>query len=252
MAVISFINPKGGSGKTTLSFVLAEQFAQMGNSVCLIDADPNGFVAGWIEGRDAEFGEPPFDVKHVVDTQQIVSAIEEAAESFDVVLVDTEGTANLSITRVLSRTHLAIIPLNASIMDASQANRAVRLLLEEGQMLSRDIEYRLVFSRTSAAIMNATHSALVEDLRKANYPVMKAHLNERRAFRDIFEYNRVIWEMIAGLNELSDEHRSEGRNTEARKVDDVRTGYEKAQVNARTVAEEVTQVLHEIANKEAA
>ena len=45
MAVISVANPKGGSGKTTLTLVLAAQFASQNASVAVIDADPNAFIA---------------------------------------------------------------------------------------------------------------------------------------------------------------------------------------------------------------
>ena len=41
MPIISIANPKGGAGKTTLAFILADQLSINGASVAVVDADPN-------------------------------------------------------------------------------------------------------------------------------------------------------------------------------------------------------------------
>ena len=41
MYVITFANPKGGSGKTTSAMLLAEQIALSGGRVAILDLDPN-------------------------------------------------------------------------------------------------------------------------------------------------------------------------------------------------------------------
>ncbi|MFD2580822.1 ParA family protein [Novosphingobium colocasiae] len=51
MPAISVANPKGGAGKTTLTFVLACELARSGASVAVIDADPNAIIAGWARKR---------------------------------------------------------------------------------------------------------------------------------------------------------------------------------------------------------
>ena len=42
MPIISLLNPKGGSGKTTLSTQLARAYHQRGAKVLLVDSDPQG------------------------------------------------------------------------------------------------------------------------------------------------------------------------------------------------------------------
>ena len=51
MPVISFANPKGGSGKTTLAMVLALEIAKGGAQVAVIDADPNAIIEKWAAAR---------------------------------------------------------------------------------------------------------------------------------------------------------------------------------------------------------
>ena len=48
---IVILNPKGGCGKTTLATNLASAFALRGPPPTLIDTDPNGYAARWLEKR---------------------------------------------------------------------------------------------------------------------------------------------------------------------------------------------------------
>ena len=47
MYVITFANPKGGSGKTTSAMLLAEQIAISGGRVSILDLDPNANILAW-------------------------------------------------------------------------------------------------------------------------------------------------------------------------------------------------------------
>lgn len=51
---IVVLNPKGGSGKTTLATNLASYFAKRGPPPTLIDCDPNGYSMRWLNNRSAE------------------------------------------------------------------------------------------------------------------------------------------------------------------------------------------------------
>jgi chromosome partitioning protein len=48
---IVIMNPKGGSGKTTLATNLASYFALRGPTPTLINCDPNGYTERWLERR---------------------------------------------------------------------------------------------------------------------------------------------------------------------------------------------------------
>ena len=51
---IVILNPKGGSGKTTLATNLASYFARRGPPPTLIDCDPRGYSVRWLNNRPAE------------------------------------------------------------------------------------------------------------------------------------------------------------------------------------------------------
>ena len=50
--IIALLNQKGGVGKTTLATHLAGEFARSGQSVVVIDADPQGSALDWSQRRD--------------------------------------------------------------------------------------------------------------------------------------------------------------------------------------------------------
>ena len=51
MQRIVVLNPKGGSGKTTLAINLAAYFALRGDNTLLIDRDPQGSATRWLRKR---------------------------------------------------------------------------------------------------------------------------------------------------------------------------------------------------------
>ena len=53
MQRIVVLNPKGGSGKTTLAINLAAFFATRGDKTLLIDRDPQGSATRWLRKRKA-------------------------------------------------------------------------------------------------------------------------------------------------------------------------------------------------------
>lgn len=258
MAVIAFVNPKGGSGKTTLSMVLAEQYAKQGLAVALIDTDPNGFHKIWLDDRPEELGDPGFTIMFQPEEMNVIRTLEEAAEKFDLVLVDTEGTSSKTVTRVISRTHLVVVPINPSTMDAKQAGRAVRLIKDDAHMLGRDIEFRLIFSRTKN-IRSRTHRNLVRDLESAGLPVLESQMTERSAFLEIFEYSATIQELIDDAeSDLAEAQKSLdsllGANEKVTKQKAAVTAatkkiesHGKAAANAEAVAAEIAAVLNSMA-----
>ncbi len=197
MAVISFANPKGGSGKTTLALVLALELSRNGGKVAVIDADPNAVIAGWSHNRTASGTNVPFLTLPRPKETELISTIGELGKQYDFILIDLEGTASRLLSRAFARSHLVLIPLNPSPIDARLAADAVRLVYEESEALERQIPYRIVYSRYPATVQTRSFKRIAEEIRKEELPTLPGGLVERAAFRDIFEF-------AATLDELSE------------------------------------------------
>jgi chromosome partitioning protein len=235
MPVISFANPKGGSGKTTLAMVLALELSRQGASVGVIDADPNAVIVDWATRRANNGLHVPFRVVSRPKESDMVATVGQLTRELDWVLIDLEGTASRLVSRAFARSNLVLIPLNPSPIDARLAAQAVKLVFEEGEALERTIPYRLVYSCYPAAVVSRSFKRINEEIRGENLPVLQEGLVQRAAFRDIFDFS-------ATLEELT-EPRTSG-------VDQARANaFSVAQVS---VAQAVVNALKEIQQQEVA
>ena len=213
MPVISFASPKGGVGKSTSALVLASGLSQAGASVTVIDGDPNRTLETWA----SETSDPGFECRTLPSDNAIIDEIEESAAASQFVIVGLEGTANLAISRAISRTDLVIIPLQASPVDARQASRAIKLVVDEGRALRREIPYRMLFTRVNPAIATRDEKEIRSQFRGAGIPTFETALNDRAGFRAMFTHYRSLWSL----------------------GDDQATGLDKARINATAFVQEV-------------
>lgn len=227
MAVISVANPKGGSGKTTLVMVLAQELVEHGGSVAVIDADPNGIIARWAEQRRSEGRGVPFTVVAGPKEAEMVGLVARLGAEHQFVLVDLEGTASRIMSRAFARSNLVLIPFNPSPIDARLAADAVQLVDEESEALERRIDYRLVCSRAPAAVVSRSAKRIFAAIEEAELPMLGASLVERAAYRDIFEKGATMAELDSSGT----------------------SGLDQARVNASEVAAAVVEALREVAKE---
>lgn len=58
MTILTLANSKGGGGKTNIAACLAAELYKRGNTVVLLDADPQRSLTTW-HGNDSKLGELP-------------------------------------------------------------------------------------------------------------------------------------------------------------------------------------------------
>ena len=105
MRVIGVASRKGGSGKTTLSAHLAVAAEAAGaGPVAIMDADPQGGLAGWWNARQAE-------APHWIDLAHgLPTAVKAArAAGYSVLLIDTPPSLSETITEVMALADLVVV-----------------------------------------------------------------------------------------------------------------------------------------------
>ena len=195
MSVISVSNSKGGSGKTTLAMILADQLVENGLSVAVIDADPNGIITKWAAKRAEAGREMPYSVTSQPKEAAMIETIAQLANENDMVIIDLEGTASRMMSRALIRSHLVLVPFNQSPVDAELAAAAVSLIQEEEEAVERKIPFRLVRSRDSAAFATKTSKRITSAIEQAGLPMLPIGVVERAAYRDIYEFGLRLSEL---------------------------------------------------------
>lgn len=191
MPIISFVSPKGGAGKTTSAVILACQLAESGAEVVIIDADPNRPVSDW--GKKSE-GKLPQTLRIEADVNEhnVVDKIIEAAEAVPFVIVDCEGTADLSVAYAVGQSDLVMIPTQGSALDAKQAARAIQLVRNQSKHTRREIPHAAVLTRTGAAVKSRELRFVSEDFSAAGVQILKTEVNERAAFKSMFSFGGTL------------------------------------------------------------
>lgn len=201
MPVISVVNAKGGSGKSTTALVLASMLAADGDTkVTIIDADRNQPLAKWRQGQSK------LPIRVVTDTseQTIVRTIHAERDVADFVLVDPEGTASHLSSRAMMHSDLVVIPLSASLLDKDQAERGIEVIQNVELDIGREINYVICFNRTnSGAVLPRYERDLRQKIIEAEQPLLKTDLNHRQAYISMFVQRLSLTELdpsqVSGL-----------------------------------------------------
>ena len=235
MYVVSFANPKGGSGKTTSAMLLAEQIALAGGRVAVLDLDPNANILTWArrEGRTV-----PFTVHARPQIEETVALIDELEGDVDYLVIDLEGSKDQIVTFALSRTDLCVIPLDGSPMEARQAAQAVRLVQTTAAMIRSPIRYTLLFTRTNAAFQTTDERDVRQEMALNEIPTLPVRIAKRAPYTRIFRDSLMLSELPALVE---DEITGKAASTQEKARKQVASAIENAQAYAQALIDTLTQ-----------
>ncbi|CAO3441169.1 ParA family protein [Azospirillum endophyticum] len=114
--IITFGSSKGGVGKTTLAYSMAEFLKRKGETVCALDADPNKNLSGWLAQSQLVEG-------RVVQADDLVQVANDMAASHSYVLIDVPGANSTALINAIDISSLVLIPTKADLKDVVEAFR---------------------------------------------------------------------------------------------------------------------------------
>lgn len=132
MKKITVCNQKGGAGKTTLTMLLATSLAKAGQSVGIIDLDPQGTSTDWIN--------------NLPEAEPNLSLAEEGRE-YDVVFYDTPPALGETLAEALQDSDIAVIVSSPSPADLWSTQKTVKFVDEH---LPEDAKRCLLFNKVNA------------------------------------------------------------------------------------------------------
>ena len=184
MPTIVFATPKGGAGKSTSAVLLATQLAHKGAAVTMIDADENKPIREW-----AALGKPDrITVIDDVSEDTVIDEIDAAAEKTPFVIVDLEGSANMTAAYAISRADLVIVPTQGSRLDAKEAAKAIKLIKQQERAFHKTIPFAILFTRTNPAVKPRTLTHTQLQFHKNDIPSFSCQLHERDAYKALFSF----------------------------------------------------------------
>ena len=129
MAIIAVAGRKGGVGKSTIAGNLAGEFAAMGRSVILLDADPQHSLAAWAAQGEGMLARCVEKVK-AAGAEALRAKARAAEKSADIVLIDTPpGMPEIAYQAALAA-DLVLLPCGPSPLDLFSLKEALALALQ--------------------------------------------------------------------------------------------------------------------------
>jgi len=170
---IVVVNPKGGSGKTTLATNIAGWIAGKRQRVVLADADPQRSSVQWLERRPALFPK-------IVGAEGEVSkkAFKEADMQWAV--IDTAaGAHGEGLRDAVRRADIMLVPLSASTFDMAATARFLDTLADYKAVKEGELALGLVAMRIDARTRAAAE--LDEFLKAYDLPLV-THLRDTQVY----------------------------------------------------------------------
>jgi chromosome partitioning protein len=137
------LNPKGGSGKTTLAFSLAGYLASTGRKVGLLDMDRQGSSTHWLKNRPDSL--PKI---HALSAPAGGSGTVDVPDDVDCVVIDAPaGLVGAQLIDYTCGAHAILVPVLPSDLDIHAASRLISQLLLKAQVSRRNGRLGIVANR---------------------------------------------------------------------------------------------------------
>jgi chromosome partitioning protein len=163
MKVISFVNQKGGAGKSMLAINLAVAAELSGEKVCIIDLDPQGTVANWYNTRTSEtpLVIAPGAVIHL-DFADLIARLK--GEGYSLAVLDTKGEESHGTRGAMKEADLCLIPVRPAGPDLHAIRPTVTTLRNAHKEFALVVNQSLPNKRsklTGAVITALSHDGMV-------------------------------------------------------------------------------------------
>ena len=114
--IVSSVNYKGGTGKSTMAQNLAVAFALNGYKVCIVDADGTGATMDWSEDRHERELEPVITCSHLTNPSSFTSQVKALYKDggYDLLIIDCPPALSPIAVKAMSISDYLFIPINTT------------------------------------------------------------------------------------------------------------------------------------------
>ncbi len=140
MRTILVLNPKGGSGKSTIATNISSYFATQGKNVTLADCDPQGSSQDWLAARSESRG--------LINGAVLKNDSLEIPKGTEILIIDTPaGVTDNRLNKFLSQAQTMVMPVIASPIDIRAAERFLHALFSLKGTINNKIKIATIANR---------------------------------------------------------------------------------------------------------
>jgi len=162
--VILITHQKGGVGKSTLAFNLAQNIAESA-SVAVLDFDVQGSLS---------------QVKDMVSSFDIISYQKNIKDitnlDYDFIFIDTPPYLSNTLPELIQLADLILIPTKAGVLDLLAIKGTIELIQKEDKTNSAMIVFNMVKANTTLTL------DILIGLEEYSIPIAKSHISDLVAF----------------------------------------------------------------------
>ena len=188
--IISFVNQKGGVGKTTSAINLASSLVRKNYKLVLVDTDPQGSATTWhsIEDNQAfEILDYPDELTH--------AEIETLATAYDYVIIDAPPAVDGRVETVLKASDMVILPVTPSSLDLWSCKETLDKMAPNSETPLNG-KVRLLINRKIPGTRVGREARQALD--KFDAPVFETELCQRVAYIDAMKYGVSVMQFAPG------------------------------------------------------
>lgn len=203
MTIIAVLNPKGGSGKTTLSTNLARAIHERGFSVLIVDSDPQGSARDWHASTDNN----PIPLISL-DRPNNIKTLSSVAKGYDYVVIDGAAKLEDMIAATIKCSDFILIPVQPSPYDLWAASDLVEFIKARQEVTNGKPLSSFVISRSIQG--TKLGNEICKALEEYNLGLLETQITQRQVYPQtaaeglsVFDGTNV--EAIAEIKKLTTE-----------------------------------------------
>lgn len=162
--IILVTHQKGGVGKSTLTFNLAQNIANNAN-VAVVDFDLQGSL---------------IQIKELVKRFDIISFTGKIKDittlDYDFIFIDTPPYLSNQLPKLIELAQLIIVPTKAGILDLLAIKSTIEILQEENKLSQTMVVFNMVKANTTLTL------DILIGIEEYNTPIAKTHISDLVAF----------------------------------------------------------------------
>lgn len=188
--IISVVNQKGGSGKTTLSMQLAGSLARRGHKVLVVDADPQATATRWAATAEDNKPFPASVVGLSAASAKVHREVKKFVADYDFILIDCPPAADSPVPQsALLIADLALVPLIPSPLDMWAAV-GIRQVIGNVTDINDNLRARLVVNQCQPKT-NLAREAL-EVLPEFGIELCETYIHQRQVYRQSAVFGQTV------------------------------------------------------------
>lgn len=196
--VVGVVSQKGGVGKSTLSRLIAREYALAGWSVKIADLDVSqGTSFNWQSRRLQSGIEPAIPVERFGTVEQALKV----GDHYDMLILDGPPHSTAGTLKIAAASLLTILPTGLSLDDLEPSVLLAHELRKRGTPAEK-----IIFALSRVGDSESEIGEARDYVQQAGYSLLPGSLPEKTAFRRASDEGRSLTETrFLSLNKRSDE-----------------------------------------------